>query len=325
MRTDSSIAEPVKFGKYDLIGRLGEGGMCHVFRARSRDDGHEVAIKLLKETHRNEDRVLDLFITEADLSLMLNHPNLINTIEAGEIKGRYFIAMELIEGVTLEDLIKQVQNLGLSLPPDFGLFIMHQVLEGLNSLHNFTGISGRELDLVHRDVTPSNIFICFDGRVILGDFGVAHIRAYGGIDSSVTIGKLGYLSPESVVGDDIDHRSDLFSVGIILWELLCGSRLYTGEKESEIMNAIAEASVPDLTQIRPGLSNTLVETIKKSLARKPQSRFDSALELSYALRPEWSTELASQESIKALLAGLFRDDFQRWAAKQDHETVASII
>lgn len=325
MRADSSVAEPVRFGKYDLIGRLGEGGMCHVFRARRRDDNEEIAIKLLKEVHRHEDRVLDLFITEADLSLMLNHPNLINTLEAGEVKGRYYIAMELIEGVTLEDLVKQVQNLGLTVPPDIALLIVHQVLEGLNSLHNFTGISGRELDLVHRDVTPSNIFICFDGRVILGDFGVAHIRAYGGIDSSVTIGKLGYLSPESVVGEDIDHRSDLFSVGIILWELLAGSRLYFGEKESDIMNAIAEAAAPDLLSIRPGLSPSLAETVAKSLARKPQARFENALELSYALRPEWSLEIGSPESIKALLAGLFRDDFQRWAEKQDQESIASIL
>ena len=299
--------------------------MCHVFRARRRDDNEEIAIKLLKEVHRHEDRVLDLFITEADLSLMLNHPNLINTLEAGEVKGRYYIAMELIEGVTLEDLVKQVQNLGLTVPPDIALLIVHQVLEGLNSLHNFTGISGRELDLVHRDVTPSNIFICFDGRVILGDFGVAHIRAYGGIDSSVTIGKLGYLSPESVVGEDIDHRSDLFSVGIILWELLAGSRLYFGEKESDIMNAIAEAAAPDLLSIRPGLSPSLAETVAKSLARKPQARFENALELSYALRPEWSLEIGSPESIKALLAGLFRDDFQRWAEKQDQESIASIL
>jgi serine/threonine-protein kinase len=321
MRSDSSVAEPVKFGKYSLVGRLGEGGMCHVFRARKIGEPGEYAIKLLKESERDKDRVLDLFITEADLSLMLNHPNLINTIEAGEIKGRYYIAMELIEGVNLQDLVTQVQNIGVRMPPDFALFIINEVLQGLHALHGFTGVSGRELDLIHRDVTPSNIFICFDGRVILGDFGVAHIKAYGGADSSIAIGKLGYLSPEVTVGKEIDHRSDLFAIGVILWELLTGGRLYVGENEKIVLQAIADGQAPSVSAIRPGIFKGLEAVVAKALARKPQDRFQSAIEMVYAIRPMWTTQIGSQSALSALLAGLFRDEFHLWASEQDPESL----
>ena len=317
----SSVAEPVKFGKYSLVGRLGEGGMCHVFRARKIGEDKEYAIKLLKESERDKDRVLDLFITEADLSLMLNHPNLINTIEAGEVKGRYYIAMELIEGINLQDLVVQLENIGLHLPPDFALFIVHEVLQGLHALHSFTGVSGRELDLVHRDVTPSNIFICFDGRVILGDFGVAHIKAYGGADSNIAIGKLGYLSPEIAMGKEIDHRSDLFAVGVILWELLAGGRLYYGADEKIVMQSIAEGHAPSISQIRTGTSSALEEIVTKSLARKPNDRFQSAIEMVYALRPLWTSQIGSAHALSAFLAGLFRDEYHLWASTQDSQTV----
>jgi eukaryotic-like serine/threonine-protein kinase len=316
MRAHSSVADPVRFGQYNLVGRIGEGGMCHVFRARKQDDPVEYAIKLLKEDQRNQDRVLDLFITEADLSLMLNHPNLIKTIEAGEIKGRYFIAMELIEGVNLQDLVLQIENIGVRMPPDFALFIVHEVLQGLGALHGFTGVSGRELDLIHRDVTPSNIFICFDGRVILGDFGVAHIKAYGGADSSVALGKLGYLSPEVTVGDEIDHRSDLFAVGVILWELLTGGRLYFGAEEKAVLQSISEAHAPPIRNVRPGLSPELEKLVTKALSRKPQGRFQTTRAMTEALRPMWTTQIGSNSALSALLAGLFRDEYHQWATER---------
>ena len=313
---NESSAEPVKFGKYRLIGRIGEGGMCHVFRARREGEDREYAIKLLKDSHRDKEQLLDLFITEADLSLMLNHPNLIETIDAGEIKGRHYIAMELIEGVNLQDLVLQLENLGIHMPPDFALFIIHEVLQGLHSLHSFTGVAGRELDLIHRDVTPSNIFISFDGRIILGDFGVAHIKAYGANDTAVAIGKLGYLSPEMAVGQEIDHRSDLFAVGVILWELLTGGRLYHGADEKTVMQAIADAQAPPITKIRAGLAPELEDVVLKSLARKTEDRYQSAIEFVYALRPMWTTQIGCSGALSALLAGLFRDEFHQWASKK---------
>lgn len=313
---DSSAA-PVKFGKYELIGRIGEGGMCHVFRARREGEDRDYAIKLLKEAQREKEQILDLFVTEADLSLMLDHPNLIKTLDAGEIKGRYYIAMELIEGVNLQDLVLQIDNLGIHMPPDFALFIIHKVLQGLGALHSFTGVSGRALDLIHRDVTPSNVFLSFDGRIILGDFGVAHIKAYGSNDTAVAIGKLGYLSPEMALGNEIDQRSDLFATGVILWELLTGGRLYHGAEEKTVLQAIADAKAPRITKIRPGLSPALEEIVARSLSRSSADRFQSATEFDQAIRPCWTTQIGCAGALSALLAGLFRDDYHQWASRQE--------
>jgi serine/threonine-protein kinase len=297
-----------KFGDYTISGRLGEGGMCLVFRARRKGDLQDCALKLLREERRNDEQIVDLFVTEADLAMLLHHPNLVETYDAGEIQGRHFIAMELIEGGNLREICAQCQRLGIELPPDFALFIISEVLEGLDAVHSAVGHSGEALGLVHRDVTPQNVFVSFDGRVILGDLGIAQIGAYGQAEHGVAVGKLGYLSPEQVTSEPIDGRSDLFSVSVILFELLTGQRLYdSGGEEREVMEAIAEARAPKLRRLKPSLSRSLEATMAQALARRPKDRFQSAEEMVLALQPLWSPLLANPKALAGLMSGLFRD------------------
>ncbi|MFO0723551.1 MAG: serine/threonine-protein kinase [Myxococcota bacterium] len=307
MSSESQKPKTVSFGDYTVTGRLGEGGMCHVFRARKKGDSNDCALKLLKEDQRADERVLDLFVTEADLSLLLHHPNLVETYDAGEVNGRYYIAMELIEGANLKEIITECERIGVELPPDLGMFIVSEMLEGLEAVHNATGHSGAALGLVHRDVTPHNIFVSFDGRVILGDLGIAHITAYGEAEVGTAIGKIGYLSPEQACAEPIDARSDLFSSGVILFELLTNQRLYEGENEQQVIADIAEGKVPKLRKLRPSVSRGVEAMMKKALARKPKDRFGNAEEMVLALEPHWSPQIANPKVLAGLMAALFKD------------------
>lgn len=316
MSTESSKPKTVSFGDYTITGRLGEGGMCHVFRARKKGESTDCALKLLKEDQRADERVLDLFVTEADLSLLLHHPNLVETFDAGEVNGRYYIAMELIEGANLKEIITECERIGVELPPDLGMFIVSEMLEGLEAVHNVTGHSGAALGLVHRDVTPHNIFVSFDGRVILGDLGIAHITAYGEAEVGTAIGKIGYLSPEQACAEPIDARSDLFSAGVILFELLTNQRLYEGENEAQVIADIAEGKVPKLRKLRPNISRGLEAMMKKAMMRKPKDRYANAEEMVIAMEPHWSPEIANPRVLAGLMSGLFRERAREFREKR---------
>jgi serine/threonine protein kinase len=307
---DDAKKRPPSFGDYQILGHLGEGGMCHVFRARRKGEQHDVALKLLKEERRKDERVLDLFITEADLSLLLHHPNLVETYDAGEVSGRYYIAMELVEGVNLRELVGLLGARGLELPPDLAMFVIHELLEGLEAVHAAVSQAGTPLGLVHRDVTPHNVFLSFDGRIILGDLGIAHVQAYGDVETSTAMGKLGYLSPEQASGEVIDARSDLFAVGVMLHELLTGRRLYEGSDESKLLEEIAEAKAPKLRRLRPRASAELEDVVDRALARRARDRFDSAEAFMVALEPCWSTLIGNPRALAGLMAAMLPDRAQ---------------
>ena len=301
-----------RVGPYELRAHIGEGGMCHVFRARKDGETTDCALKLLKEDQRKDERILDLFVTEADLAMLFDHPNLITTLDAGEHRDRYYIAMELIEGANLKQIHEQCDHLGVRLPPDFALFFVNEILEGIGALHDATAETGRELGLVHRDVTPSNVFISFDGRVVVGDFGIAHIKAYGQTEPGQAVGKLGYLAPEIVTEEGIDRRSDLFAVGIILYELLTHTRLYSGADEEAVLNAIASADVVRPRKVMPGLAKGVEQCLMKALTRRPKDRFQTAAEMATALRPHWSEVIADTDATSALMNGIYREEARKW-------------
>jgi eukaryotic-like serine/threonine-protein kinase len=299
--TSDSRKTLARFGKYRIVERLGEGGMCHVFRARHDDADYDCALKLLKEHRRKDEQILDLFITEGDLSLLLDHPNLIRTYDAGEIDGRYYIAMELIEGATLLDFMHSAKQRRIPVPLDFGLFVVSEVLEGLEALHTAKSRTGRDLGLVHRDITPSNIFLSYDGRAILGDLGALHIQAYGEANPGVVLGKIGYLAPEMVLGEDIDARADLFAVGVVLWEIITGARAFHGASDEELMVAIAEVRISRPRRLNPHLTRELEDVVMKSLSRRPKERYETAEEMMYELTTSWSKTIANPYTLAALM------------------------
>lgn len=314
-----------QLGDYTITERIGEGGMCHVFRARRKGAKKDCALKLLKEDRRRDEEILNLFLTEADVALLVDHPNLIATYDAGEINGRYYIAMELIEGRTLDELVARCEKLRLDIPIDFSLFIVTEILEGLHALHAAVGNTGRPLGLIHRDVTPHNIFVAYDGRVILGDFGVAHIQAYGDIEPGQALGKIGYLCPEVVLAEEIDCRADIFSAGIVLYELLTGTRLFNKGSDEDLMLAIAEARVPRPRTIDPALSRGLETAAMHALTKRPKDRFESAETMIYELEPFWSKLLGNPIAVSAFMSGVFRDEYRAWRTLRQSQTPSGIF
>ncbi|MEO1229018.1 MAG: serine/threonine-protein kinase [Myxococcota bacterium] len=296
-----SREEPLRFGNYRVLERIGEGGMCLVFRAQRDDLGMDCALKILKPELRAEERVRDLFLTEADLSLLLRHPNLIRSFDAGEIDGRAFIAMELLEGGTLGDLVDVLKADDCPLPDDLALFVVSEMLSGLEALHEAKGESGRPLGIVHRDVTPHNVFLGLDGRVVLGDYGVAHIGGHGEDLLSEVPGKLAYLPPEALTRDPVDRRGDLFSAGVLLHELLLGRRPFEGEDERATMELIVEGRLEQPRRLRPELPADLEKVLISALERRAEQRPSSAARLRGDLRPFWDDQLGNARILGSLM------------------------
>ncbi|MBK8011329.1 MAG: serine/threonine protein kinase [Deltaproteobacteria bacterium] len=309
---DGGSSKSAPFGPFEIISRIGEGGMCHVFRAVHLEQGYECALKLLKEEHRTDDRIRELFLTEADVALLLHHPNLISTYDAGEIQGRYYIAMELIEGSTLGQLVERVQALGTQLPIDLGLFVISEILEGLHALHSASSKTGRPLGLIHRDVTPHNIFLSFDGRVLLGDFGVAHVQAYGEMEREAFLGKISYLAPELILGEESDHRIDLFAIGVVLHELLTGQRLYGEGTDEKIMQAIVQDDVPRPRRLNADIPKTVETVVLKALSKRAKDRHPTAEDLLFELEPLWSKVVGNPYALAAVMSATFRNEVSQW-------------
>lgn len=296
--------EATRFGPYRVFEKIGQGGMCLVLRARKDQSPRDCALKVLRADRRGDDRLEDLFTTESDLALLVEHPNLIHTYETGDIDGRSYIAMELIEGGTLQQLVTAAAQRRIPIPLDVALFIISEVLEGLHALHQTRGVSGRPLELVHRDVSPQNIFLSYDGRVILGDLGVAMVRAHGPPRSSEVLGKLGYLAPEMVSMGDVDRRADLFAIGVVAYQLLTGVPPFTGKTQEDVLTQIAGGRFVPARRRNPAIRRELDEVFSRALTRRPEDRFDTAEALVHALERFWSKKLANPFLLAALIAAV---------------------
>ncbi len=299
---DKGQSPAASLGRYQISERLGEGGMCLVFRAQDPSYPFPCALKVLKQELRKDPKMRELFATEADIAGLLSHENLPQCFDAGEINGRLYIAMELFEGGTLGELLTSLNQSQLSLPIDLAIYITIEVLHGLHALHETHAQSGRLLGLIHRDLTPHNIFFSMGGRVVLADFGVAHMQAYGDIDRQAIPGKASYLAPEILDPHaDVDHRADIFSAGAVLYEILVGSRAFEGETDEETIDLISEARPTKISKLREEINRSLEQTIHKAMSKKPKDRYATALEFAEALENYYSVNLADQELLSGLL------------------------
>ena len=271
-----------RFGKYQLLRKIGQGGMAEVFLATADDAPAGSPPIVVKRLHRELERdrdAVDLFLTEADVTVMLHHPNIIRVLDSGEAVGRYYIAMEYVQGRDLDRIMNRLFEKGLSLAPDAAVHLAMEVLKGLEYVHRAVTPSGRALGIVHRDVTPSNIFVSAQGEVKLGDFGVAKLIGVEGwtVPGSIK-GKLGYLSPEQVAGEQPSQSIDLWAIAVILYELLSGSRLFTGNTELDVMLRIRDAKVPDLRKVNKEAPKPLAKILERALHKKERKRFHGAQE-----------------------------------------------
>lgn len=285
MSQETGVVE--RFGKYQLLRKIGHGGMAEVFLARSDDDPPDTPPIVVKRLHlelESDRDAVDLFLTEADVTLLLSHPNIVKVHDSGEVDGRYYIAMEYVSGKTLDQVVGRFATKRLIMEPECAVHIVVEVLRGLEYVHSAKAVSGRPLGVIHRDITPSNIFITGTGSIKLGDFGVAKLVGVESWTMSGSIkGKLGYLSPEQVTGLPPTHTIDLWAVGVILYELTAGERLFVGENELDVMLRIRDAKVPDVRKANKDVPKPLAKIIEQSLHKKERKRFANADEFRAAL------------------------------------------
>ena len=269
-----------------ILRKLAEGGMGAVYLAEQlgvAKFAKTVAVKVIKRERLKDKQTLRMFIDEAHLTADLVHANIAQVYTLGRHRGRYFIVMEYLHGITVERYLNAHRKAGFLPPLELSAFIASRVARGLAYAHSKRDRTGRPLGVVHRDVTPGNIFLDFRGQVKLTDFGIAKALTVRALDESrYLVGKLPYMSTEQAEGGVCDARTDIYALGAVLFELLIGRKLHPVQKLDALMKQF-KAAVPDLTRLNPHIAPELAGIVAKTLAPDPRDRFVSSDELLTAL------------------------------------------
>ncbi|HEY2738518.1 MAG TPA: serine/threonine-protein kinase, partial [Thermoanaerobaculia bacterium] len=277
----SQPGEP--FGQYSLLEKIAVGGMAEVWKARMRGvEGFQkmVAIKKILAHMSENAEFIGMFIDEAKLAAQLSHPNIVHIYDLGKISRSYYIAMEYVEGKDLRSLLNAGRRRAQPLPMGLALLIAARLASALDYAHRKRDFEGRELGLVHRDVSPQNVLISYDGDVKLCDFGIAKaVSKVGQTQMGALKGKLQYMSPEQAWGRAVDARSDIFSLGAVLFEMLTGERLFSGESEMSVLEAVRQGRTRAPRDVNPSIPAEVDAIVTHALA-PIQSRFQSAGEMS---------------------------------------------
>jgi serine/threonine protein kinase len=266
--------------RYRVVERLASGGMAEVFLAESAGiEGFkkQVAIKRVLPALSEKKRFIAMFLDEARLSANLSHSNVAQVFDIGVGDNAYFIVMEYVDGGDLKQLMEYMKRSGQSFAVEAACFIAAKICEGLTYAHELRGTDGQPLEIIHRDMSPPNVLITKHGEVKIVDFGLA--KAQSQLEKSeagIIKGKFGYLSPEAARGLPIDQRTDIFAVGIILWEMLAGRRLFYGETDFATVKQVQEAKIPKLHDENPKIPAELDTILGRALTREPTARYGSA-------------------------------------------------
>jgi len=274
---------PIAFGRYLLLDHIATGGMAEVFRAKTFGvEGFErmVAIKRILSNLAYDADFLNMFIDEARIAVQLTHANIVQIYELGRHEEQHYIAMEYVFGRDLRQILEHFREEGRYIPLPAAAFIAARMCEGLDYAHRKTDPGGRPLGVVHRDVSPQNILVSFDGAVKITDFGIAKAKdRVSKTEAGVLKGKLGYMSPDQMRGLNIDQRSDIFSAGILLFEMVTGSRLFQGESDFSTMERVRAAKVPPPSKVNPRITPAFERVILKALTVERENRYQWASEL----------------------------------------------
>ncbi len=306
-----------QFGGYTLLERIGIGGMAEVFLARhSGLAGFEkdLVIKRIRPHLSQSESFVEMFLNEAKLAAQLGHANIVQIYDLGKIHDSYFIAMEYISGRDMSVLVPRCRELNIPFPVEYALKIGGSICEALYYAHTKKDNYGSPLSIVHRDVSPDNIRIAWAGTVKILDFGIAkaatqlHETKVGEIK-----GKLSYMSPEQVMGHDLDHRSDIFSLGTVLYESLTGIKVFSGDNDLAIMNNIVEGKIYSPSYFRDSIPPEVEDIIMKALEKDRNKRYQSIADMQYDI----DSFLAGHEftpsnlHLSNFLKQLFKDDLER--------------
>ncbi len=300
-----------KFGKYLLLEKLAAGGMAEVYLAKSAGANGVnkfVAIKrILPHLSTNQDFV-EMFKQEAKVAVNLNHSNIVSIYEFGIEKGQFFIVMEFVEGRNLRQIINELKKSNKSVRIEEAIYIVKEAASGLDNAHRCVDQhTGRPLNITHRDMSPQNIMISFEGESKVIDFGIAKKTEDTKEETKAGTlkGKFAYMSPEQAEGDDVDPRTDIFALGIILWELLANDRLFTGSNENAILRKVRECQIPQIRKINPLVPQELERIVNKALAKDRNVRYQTAANMQKDLNrflntqyPDFSTQDFSKTIIE---------------------------
>src|SRR5215813_4099324 len=315
------VKKPIPFGKYYLLERVNVGGMAEVFKAKAFGvEGFErlLAVKRILPNIAEDKEFIEMFIDEAKISVQLNHANIAQIFDLGKVEDSFFIALEFVHGKDLRAIFDRCRQATQIMPIAQACFVIMKVCEGLDYAHNKRDAQGRELNLVHRDVSPQNVLVSYEGEIKLIDFGIAKAAGKASkTQAGILKGKFGYMSPEQVRGLPIDRRSDIFSVGIVLYELLTGERLFVGESDFSTLEKVRNVEILPPSTYNRKIPDELERIVLKTLAKDVEDRYQNAIDLHDDLQAFMYTagEFYSRKDLAAWMKKTFAAEIEEETRK----------
>ncbi len=313
-----TVFKPIHFGKYQLLDKIAVGGMAELYRAKlTGAEGFEklIAIKKLLPNLSEEENLITSFIDEAKLAALLHHENIVQIYDFGSMDDEYFIAMEFLFGKDLRTIRQVAKKRAMPLGMENILHVVSRICAGLDYSHNLKDLQGQALNIIHRDINPQNILVTYGGQVKIIDYGIAKAASQNTKTRENLIkGKLAYMSPEQANGQTIDHRSDIFSTGIILYELLAVRRMFEGET-MHVLSLVREAQYDPPEEVIPNLPAKLNEILRRALAKDPTERYQSAGEMLADLE-EYAFKCSLRPNARSF-AGYMKDLFEEELAEEE--------
>jgi serine/threonine protein kinase len=317
------VKKPIPFGKYLLLERINVGGMAEVFKAKAFGvEGFErlVAVKRILPSIAEDQEFITMFVDEAKIAVQLTHANIAQIFDLGRVGDSYFIAMEFVHGKDLRAIFDRARKRGETVPVPMACYVAMKVCEGLDYAHNKKDAAGRDLHLVHRDVSPQNVLLSYDGEVKVIDFGIAKAAGKAGkTQAGILKGKFGYMSPEQVRGLPLDRRSDIFAVGIVLYELLTGERLFVGESDFSTLEKVRNVEIMPPSTYNRRIPEELEQIVLKALAKDVDDRYQTAMDLHDDLQSFMYTSgnFFSRKDLSAYQRKAFAEEIAKESAREE--------
>ncbi len=315
-----------RFDEYAIVGKLGVGGMAEVFLALSSGPSGFKKLLVVKRMHAHlgdDPNIVKMFLDEARLAARLSHAHVVQTYKVGTVAGRPFLAMEYLDGQAANRLLKRCVDRGRNLPPALAARVIADVLDGLDYAHTVSDYDGTPLDIVHRDISPHNVFVGYDGTVKVLDFGIAKAATHESNTRTGTIkGKFAYIAPEQARGEVIDGRADVWSAGVSMWELLTGKRLFRRATDVAVLQATLSDPIPMASTTEPSVPLELAKICDRALQRDVELRWPSARAMRDAIE-EW-LGTRGREGSRGALAELMKDLFTEDLAEQRAQIKACV-